>query len=131
MLSIIDAIDDGTIIGNIIRYNNQELSEIYRHNYIHLLNDGASVFRANTPVTPYYYPFFHLNAEPYYHIKWKDGVTPPRQAITPSNRYLLTNVEYAYLDNELWELLQDPAIRREFKEQIINHYLKEQNNKPS
>jgi putative restriction endonuclease len=65
-----------------------------------------------------------LNAEEFYHIKWNAGVVPSRQAQSPSGKFLTENVDYAYLDDTLWELLQDKEIREEFKEAIITHYLK-------
>jgi putative restriction endonuclease len=125
VISIIDAIEEGVIIGNTIRFDNKELLEIYSGNYVSTFTDEDSVYRANLNITPYNLPFFHLNSEPYYHIKWNDGVVPPRQAQSPSNMYIRKNVDYAYLDEPLWNLLQDSAIREEFKQKIINHYLKE------
>lgn len=65
-----------------------------------------------------------MNAEEFYHIKWNAGVVPPRQAQSPSGKFLTENVDYAYLDDTLWELLQDKEIREEYKEAIITHYLK-------
>ena len=52
------------------------------------------------------------------------GLFPPRQTQSPSGKFLTENVDYAYLDDTLWELLQDKDIREEYKEAIITHYLK-------
>lgn len=49
---------------------------------------------------------------------------PPRQAESPSGKFLAENVDYAYLDDTLWELLQDKSVREEYKEAIITHFLK-------
>ena len=41
----------------------------------------------------------------------------------PSAKFIRDNIEYAYLDNTLWDLLQDVETREYFKERIINAYL--------
>ena len=123
VISIIDAISEGVIVGNKINYANKELQEIYSLNYTKCLNGGNGLHRANSYITPYNMPFFHLNAEPYYHIKWHGELSPPKQAQSPSNKYLKENVDYAYLDDELWELLQSKEIRQEYRESIIIKFL--------
>lgn len=123
VLSIIDAIAEGVIIGNKIRFDNNELEEIYRRNYTCFQNDSGTLFRANNNTTPFSMPFFHLNAESYYHIKWIGGIVPPKQAKSPSNKYLKDCVDFAYLDDELWELLQNQEIRQEYRESIIKKFL--------
>ena len=127
VLSIIDAIAEGVIIGNKIQFGNGELEEIYRRNYTCCQNDGDSLFRANNNITPFNMPFFHLNAEPYYHIKWLGDIVPPKQAQSPSNKYLKENVDFAYLDDELWELLQHQEIRQRYRESIIKKFLTNDN----
>ena len=123
MLSIIDAIGEGVVIGNKIQFSNVELEEIYRRNFVICQNGGSGLFRTNIPITPFNLPFFHLNAEPYYHIKWRYEITPPKQAQSPSNKYLKVNVDFAYLDDDLWELLQKPEVRQEYRESIIKKFL--------
>lgn len=123
VLAIIEAIDEGILLGNKINFPNDNLQELYATIYSrNYSTDG--IYRANAKSTPFNLPYFHLNAEEFYHIKWKDGVVPPRQAKSPSCTFLAENVDYAYLDDTLWELLQDNEIREEYKEAIITHYLK-------
>jgi putative restriction endonuclease len=114
LLTIFDLIEEGLIIGNAIKYNN-----LLRTTYDRIFHKYANV------VTPVRYPFYYMRHEEFYSIKGK------AEKKTPSDTYLHENVEYAYFDDELWEMLQDPAIRNEFKEKIINHYLKDNNNRPS
>ena len=86
VITIIDAIQEGLIKENRIDYKNSDIENIYIDNYRHCSGSGEELFRANIKVTPYNLPFFHLNAEPYYHIKWNEGVVPPKQAKSPSRR---------------------------------------------
>jgi putative restriction endonuclease len=65
-----------------------------------------------------------MKSEPYYFIKWKDGVKNINASQTPSAKYLRENVEYACLDDELWELLQDSETRNELRDAIIQHFIK-------
>ena len=77
--------------------------------------------------TPIYKPYFHLNSEPFYNLIWKKGTNIPGFSTTPSAKFLRENVQYASLDKELWKLLQDAAVRNEFREAIVNHFLKSKN----
>ena len=70
-------------------------------------------------------PFFHLNKESFYHIKWKEGKEITSYSRTPSAKYLRENVEYAKLDDELWHILQDSSNREIIKQAIINKYFPE------
>ena len=122
LLSIIDAIEDGYIVGNKILYNNIGLQELYKSDFRKYQYGEGLLFKANANITPYSLPFFHLNAEPYYHIKWKESTTPPKQAQSPSNKYLSNNVEFSFLDEELWTLLQDATFRKSMRQAIINKF---------
>jgi len=123
ILAIIEAIDEGILLGNRISFPHDNLQELYTTIYSrNCLSDG--IYRANVKVTPFNLPYFHLNAEEFYHIKWNAGVVSPSQAHSPSRKFLTENVDYAYLDDTLWELFQDKDIREEYKEAIITHYLK-------
>ena len=68
VLTIIEAISEGFIIGNKILFNNIELIGLYKSNYIKYNNKGNRVYRNAVNITPFRMPYFHLNAEPYYHI---------------------------------------------------------------
>ena len=109
-------------------FNNIELIGLYKSNYIKYNNKGNRVYRNAVNITPFRMPYFHLNAEPYYHIKWKEKVVPPKQSTSPSNKCLANNVDYSYMDDELWRLLQSLDVRNELINTIINQFL---NNKYS
>lgn len=68
----------------------------------------------------YYYPFYFLASDGFYHLKWKGAEI---KTTSPTAKFIREHVEYAYLDDELWELLQDKAVRDEYTEAIIKRYL--------
>lgn len=124
MISLIDAIDEGLILGNKIPFPCDGLKSIYEVNSAYNCSE-QEIIRRNS-VTAYRLPYFHMNAESFYHIKWKEDLYDiPQQGESPSNKFLSTYIDYAYLDDSLWKLLQDASIREEFRSAIINHYLKE------
>ena len=126
VLTIIEAIGNGIILGNKIKFDNNAFQKLYQK--ISSSSYGiVGIVHAKVRVTPFQMPFFHLNAEEFYHLKWLIDVEPLRQASSPSAKYLRENLDYAYLDPELWDLLQNPQVRSEFRELIINHYLKPNN----
>ena len=71
--------------------------------------------------TPYQYPLYFMENELFYHLKWK---AEKIKTHTPSAKLVRENVEYAYFDDELWILLQDKSILKEFRAVIENYYLK-------
>ena len=53
---------------------------------------------------------------------------PEHSGHTPSPKFIKENIEYAFLDDGLWDLLQDKSVRNGFRELIISYYLKTENN---
>lgn len=113
-LSIIKCIEDGVILGNRFIYNAQ-----IENAYL----DTCALYEPNVKPAPFYKPFYHSIKESYYDIKWINGKLPEHKWHTPSAKFLRENVEYAYLDDGLWELLQDKEIRDEYRKAIISHFL--------
>lgn len=107
MLAIIHGIEDGSIGANRILYSESLIS-----NYSILFKKYS-----NSAVTSSVYPYYYLGSEDFYFIKGKKTRT------TPSAKFLRENVEYACLDDELWELLQDQETRNELKDAIIRHFI--------
>lgn len=108
MLSIIHGIENGSIKANRIFYS-ESLQDTYNKLFTRY---------SNNTVTSSVYPYYYLSSEDFYFIKGKKAHT------TPSAKFLRENVEYACLDDELWELLQDPEIRNELRDAIIQHFIK-------
>ena len=70
--------------------------------------------------TPYQYPLYFLENESFYHLKWTENRVITH---TPSAKLIRENVKYAYLDNALWDLLQEQKMRDYFRKIIVEHYL--------
>lgn len=118
LLAIIKGVEEGVIIGNQFKYEDY-LESFYK--------EQCKLYEPNRKAAPFYKPFFHSTSEKYYGIKWKGGQMPSHKWHTPSAKFLKENIEYAYLDDGLWELLQDQSTRNEFRELIVNYYLKTEN----
>lgn len=111
VISLVDSIDLRISLSNQFFYcdSNKQLYEtIY------------SKLEPNSFVTPFFKPFYHLVSDGFWHIKWKDGIKPSKT----SDYKLRDNVEYACLDNALWDLLQDKQNRNALRQSIINFYFK-------
>lgn len=75
----------------------------------------------NQKPTPLWKPFFYLSSEPFYSLVWREN--PPDKLLKyPSARLLKEYLDYAKLDDELWELLQDESNREYLRESIIKNY---------
>ena len=123
LIAIIDAIDAGIISENKILFDNVELENIYKKLFISCDMNYDGPISSNLKITPYQLPFFHLNKEKYYHIKWKEEINPPAQAKSPSRRFLRENVQYAYLDEDLWQLLLESSNRAFFRESLVTKFI--------
>lgn len=82
-------------------------------------------FFAKDCATPFEVPFYHLHSEPFYKLVWKCPSIAPNIKHTPSAKFLREHLLYAKLDDEPWELLQEPSNREYLKNAIINQYLKD------
>lgn len=67
---------------------------------------------------PYYYPFYHLEHDGFWHLCWRDGVAMDCK----SNKYLSENIRFGYLDMSFWTFLQKEDNRDYFKSIIINNF---------
>lgn len=119
IFSVLELINEGVLIENKLYHDNTSLRERYKVNALKYL--GA----INTQFGPFFTrPFYHLNSEPFYELVWKGETRLPTNSYTPSAKYLRENLEYAKLDEGLWELLQDPENRAYLKQAIFDRYLK-------
>ena len=120
ILSLIYAIQHRVLTENIITFSNKALENIYM--------TVCETHEAHRNATPFLLPYFHLTGCTFYHINWKgQPFKPSPKAHTPSAKYLRENVNYAYLDPSLWNLLQYPEVREEYKQLIIDFFLKPKN----
>lgn len=116
VLSIIDSIEQGFLAENKIEWKKGVFEKFHD-----LYNEIFSTYLHNEYPTPIYKPFFHLAHDGFWHHNVKHSIPPPKAATI---RYLSEELNYAYLDQALWDLLQDFNVREEFRETIINFFLK-------
>ena len=120
VLSIIESINDNQLTENKIYFNNENIKTHYK--------EFSERYKGQitTPFLPFFIrPFYHLSSEPFYSLIWKDDTVPPPNSHTPSAKYLRENLEYAKLDDDLWELLQDSENRAYLKQTLVKTYLNE------
>ena len=111
LLSIIESIENGVLLNNKIHFNDNTIRDLYY--------DICQQYEPNRTPSPYILPYFHLISE------W-NGVpfVPSPNAHSPSGKYIRENARHSYLDQALWVLLQDFNVREEFRETIINFFIK-------
>lgn len=107
LLSILELIGDG------MQSNRIEIKRI-KEKYEELQKQYAAT-------TPYQYPLYFLENEDFFHLKWKETRI---KIHTPSAKLIRENIEYAFLDNALWDLLQDQQMREFFQTLVVNNFLK-------
>ena len=121
VLALIDCIEESILKNNAITFPNKEIEAVYYN--------LCQSYEPKRKASPYILPYFHLVGESYFDIKWKgEKFIPNAHAHSPSAKFLRDNVEFAYLDQTLWDLLQDHNVREEFRTQIVNFFLRPNNN---
>lgn len=117
LITLIECVEKGILTENKIAYPSPEVEK----NYLSV----CERFEPHKKISPYILPYFHTTTESFYEIKWKGSkFIPSRHAHSPSSKYLKENVSYACLDEALWDLLQEPSIREQYKELIVNFFLR-------
>lgn len=115
IISLIDAISESVFTDNKLCFGNEDFEYIYYRNSARYNNKTKVIL-----------PFYHLDTSEYYSIKWRQKYNGSSH--TPSKRFMLDNVEYAYLDNALWDLLRDKEARKTIKEEIVRFFKLDVNN---
>lgn len=116
LLAIIDLIDQGEITQNRI-YISPELVAAFRKLWTALVKETSWQPR-------FYLPFYHLVNERFWHLHVLPGA---EIALTTSHSVksltaLRATVEYAYLDNELFDFLLVESYRNQFKNRLLKVY---------
>lgn len=123
LITIIDCISKGNIHTNRIELADELASEFRnKWNYYIAGNKNFSIYSC-APWTP----FWHLKKEPFWHFYLRsncsnvDNIVAPGE--TASIGKMRTNIEYAYLDNELFSLLSNATTRNQIKQTLVNEYI--------
>lgn len=116
ILSVIDLITRGVITINQILVSDK---------IVDTFNKYWDVLGTKTRKGGLHYPFFHLRSEGFWHLIFKSGYEELQNKTVESLRPKTLNqlraaVEYAYLDDELFNLLQNEETRRELVELLIS-----------
>lgn len=108
LVSVIDYIKQGACIDNKVLYN--DLNVFY----------STNTMLAHVTKTPMQYPYYYMKSESFWHLKWKCQFIKTK---APSAKFVRENIEYAYLDNALWDLLQEPQVQQQLREALVTHFL--------
>lgn len=111
LLSVMDLLDNGIIKDNRIMVS-PELRKKYRELSISLDYD-RTLFNP-----PFELPFIHLSGDGFWHIKLRNQSDNKRKAT-----YNLNEIEYAYLDDDLYSFFQDLEKRTILRNALINTYM--------
>lgn len=110
ILSVVELITQQSIVENRIFVSN-ELIETFKK-YWSILVAGSIYTDA------LHYPFFHLRREGFWQLKFRDTYKEGERIKTTDK--LKEKVEYAYLDRELFELLQDAFSRQVLVDSLVS-----------
>ena len=110
ILSVVELITQQSIVENRIFVSN-ELIETFKK-YWSILVAGSIYTDA------LHYPFFHLRREGFWLLKFRDTYNEGERIKTTNK--LKEKVEYACLDGELFELLQDPLSRQALVDSLVS-----------
>ena len=108
---------------------NQIEKKVIKNNRIYFFrlvsDDSYKIFskQYTDKPTAIQYPFYHLKNEPFWHLYWKEE--KEITVDTPSVKFIYDNIDYAYLDNALWDLLQDAENRERLRKAIVRHFFNE------
>lgn len=111
ILSLIKGIKSGHFRYN--KFTFDELDSLYKQEFSRYFIEGKQ-----ENLTPLCYPFYYLQTDGFWHISWQDKATTKTDA--PSTAWIKRNVDYAYIDDELWLLISNETYADRLKEYIVN-----------
>ncbi len=117
LFAVIDLIDKGSITQNRIELNDDLKSAFTFH--FEKLKKGNDANNINQP-------FYHLLSEGFWHFKLKPNATQGLEQLkaagrTPSENQLKNLIEYAYLDQELFDYLKSKQTKPVLKEALLEN----------
>lgn len=115
LLTLFDAIEASIFINNRIVLNDW-LEE--RYNSLMSLYTKSTQFEKTAGIEK---PFWHLETDGFWHLNYSGERLSKER--TQSKAWLRENVLFAYLDEDLWVLLENKEWRMKFRNFIIEHKL--------
>lgn len=115
LLAMIDLADAGDMDVNRVRYEPALLDRY--HQYFAIVREDSD--RPNS-----YLPFFHLSREPFWHLQPidSDAAYLEKMKTVGSHRDILENIDHAWLDTDLYRLLQRSVVRDRLREVLISRW---------
>lgn len=122
LISIIDLIKENKITSNAI-LPNETIAGTFKKNWNRFADNKRefSIFKCSI-----WTPYWHMKNEPFWHFQTfdskfnVDSIVPAGQ--TASIGAIRKHIRYAYLDSNLWELLQDQESREKIRQILIDTY---------
>ena len=107
LLSVIDLIAQGIIVDNKILISDELINTF--NNYWNVLTSGT--YKGGL-----HYPFFHLKHEGFWHLAFRPTFNGERPKTTNK---LKEAIEYAFVDTQLFKLLEHPVYRQELTDTLV------------
>ena len=114
MLAIIDAISNDI-------FTNQFIINDWLEDRYYILMQKFTKNSQFGGTTGIHNPFWHLESDGFWHLHYP-GLELSKTS-TPSTKWLKENVRYASLDDDLWILLQNKAMRQRLRDYIVEYKL--------
>jgi len=114
LLAAIDLIESNGIDTNRIKYDDVLKARYQAH---------FDMMRIESDQLNPFLPFFHLKSEGFWHHKIKPGQENQYSQLTTAGGHsdIINNIDYAYLDEELFRFLQDQANREQLKSALFDN----------
>lgn len=114
---LIKSIEDNIIFKNEFPWGRK--SEFFL-SFKRVYEDLFRGYLPNEYQTPIFKPFFHLKHEGFWHLKRNMKIEYPKANTV---FFLYTHIKFAYLDEQLWQLLKKPNKRNYQRDIVVNNYL--------
>lgn len=112
ILSVVNGIGEGIFRNN--RFDYDALNAVYEPLFRRYFVSGRQEH-----LTPLCYPFYFLQTDRFWHLSWKSESALNTQS--PSAAWIRRNVNYAFIDMEMWFLLSDERYASRLKEYVVNN----------
>lgn len=119
LLSILDLVDNGTIAENIIHLD-KTIANSFASTWGDYLHDNK--------IPSVWIPFWYMKSEPFWHFKALEDENILQNLLCfaghPSVGQMRSVIKYAYVDDQLFSLMQDREESSKLKEALIETYLR-------
>ncbi|VAW95010.1 putative type II restriction endonuclease [hydrothermal vent metagenome] len=117
LLAVMDLIKNGQVVGNRFEINDDlKTAFSFYFDQLKKANDADKIIQ----------PFYHLHTDKFWHFKIKPGKQVSfnklkSQRGTPSKKALFDVIDYAYLDDDVYEYFRNELTREQAKESLLEN----------